>query len=114
MELRQIQSAINAASANAGVTLGWTIFNGFNVQTTYKKLNELKQLGELNTQLAVENLITDLVASYYTYIQQVQMMQTLEYAVSLSKERLRIDEERYLLAVGIKDAGSSVESLPEQ
>jgi len=95
-------SAINAASANAGVTLGWTIFNGFNVHTTYKKLNELKQLGELNTQLSVENLITDLVASYYTYIQQVQMMHTLEYAVSLSKERLRIDEERYLQGAGSK------------
>jgi outer membrane protein, adhesin transport system len=94
--------AVNASSANAGVTLGWTIFNGFNVQRTYKKLNEQKQLGELSTQLAAENLITDIVVAYYGYIQQVQMVKTLEYAVKLSKERLRIDEERYLLRSGSK------------
>lgn len=89
-------------TANGGVTLGWTIFNGFNVQTTYKKLGELKKIGELNTQLAVEYLISDIVSAYYAYIQQVQMMKTLEYAVVLSKERLRIDEERYLLRSGSK------------
>ena len=87
----------HTTTANAGVTLGWTIFNGFNVQTTYKKLNELKQLGTLNTQMAVENLISDIVSGYYLYIEQVQMLKNMEYAVALSKERLRIDEVRYQL-----------------
>ena len=50
-------NGINNTTANAGATLGWTIFRGFNVQTTYKKLNELKQLGTLNTQLTVENFL---------------------------------------------------------
>ncbi|MBK7713788.1 MAG: TolC family protein [Bacteroidales bacterium] len=72
-------------TANAGLNLEWTIFNGFNVSTTYKKLGELKQIGALNTQLSVENLVTDIVLGYYAYIQQVQMMKNLEYAVTLSK-----------------------------
>ena len=83
-------------------SLGWTIFDGFNVQTTYKKLNELKQLGSLNTRLAVENLITSIVAGYYNYIQQVQTLKNLEYAMTLSKERLRIDQDRYLLGSSSK------------
>jgi adhesin transport system outer membrane protein len=87
---------VNNTTSNAGASLGWTIFDGFNVQTTYKKLNELKQVGTLNTQLAVENLVADIITGYYTYIQQVQMMKNIKYAVSLSKERLRIDEDRYL------------------
>jgi outer membrane protein, adhesin transport system len=95
-------TGINTNVVNTGIALGWTIFDGFNVRTTYKKLNELKQTGELNTQLSVENLVTDMVAAYYAYIQQVRMMKTLEYAVILSKERLRIDEERYLLQSGSK------------
>ncbi len=86
----------------AGVTMDLTIFNGFNVQTTYKKLNELKQIGELNTQLAIENLVADIVSGYYNYIQQVQLLNNLEYAVALSKERLRIDEDRYLLGSSSK------------
>ena len=99
------QSITNGAkytSAYAGVTLGWTIFNGFNVQTTYKKLNELKQLGELNTQLTIENYIANLLSVYYGYIQQVQLVKNKQYAVTLSKERLRIDEERYLLGSSSK------------
>ena len=80
-------------TATAGLNLGWTIFNGFNVSTTYKKLGELKQIGALNTQSAVENLVADIVLGYNAYIQQVQLLKNLEYAVTLSKERLRIDED---------------------
>ena len=89
-------------TASAGLNLGWTIFNGFNVSTTYKKLGELKQIGALNTQLTVENLVADIVLGYYTYIQQVQKLLNLEYAVTLSKERLRIDQDRYLLGSSSK------------
>jgi len=95
-------NGVNNTIANAGVALGWSIFSGFNVQTTYKKLNELKQLGALNTQLAAENMVADIISSYYLYIQQVQTVKNLEYAVTLSKERLRIDEERYLLGSNSK------------
>ncbi len=91
-----------STGSNTAATLDWTIFNGFNVQVTYKKLNELKQLGSLNTQLAVENLVSDIISGYYNYIQQVQLLNNMKYAVSLSKERLRIDEDRYLLGSGSK------------
>ena len=43
-----------------------------------KSLNELKQLGELNTQLAVENLVSDIIVGYYNYIQQVHAPKNLE------------------------------------
>lgn len=99
---KTVSSNINNTTTNAGVALGWSIFSGFNVQTTYKKLNELKQLGALNTQLAAENMVADIISSYYLYIQQVQTVKNLEYAVTLSKERLRIDEERYLLGSNSK------------
>lgn len=99
---QDVSNGVYNTNANAGVTLGWTIFNGFNVHTTYKKLNELKQIGTLNTQLSVENLIADIVSGYYNYIQQVQMLNNMAYAVTLSKERLRIDEERYILGSNSK------------
>ena len=43
-----------------------------------------------------------LVSGYYNYIQQVQLANNLKYAVTLSKERLRIDEDRYLLGSSSK------------
>jgi adhesin transport system outer membrane protein len=88
--------------ANANVSLGWTIFNGFNVQTTYKKLNELKQVGELSTQLTIENYVSTLLSVYYGFVQQSRQVKNLEYALKLSKERLRIDEVRYSLGSNSK------------
>lgn len=95
-------NGVHNTNATAGASLGWTIFDGFSVRTTYKKLNELKQLGTLNTQLAVENLISQIIAGYYNYIQQVQTLKNLDYALSLSRERLRIDKDRYMLGSSSK------------
>jgi adhesin transport system outer membrane protein len=99
---QNVTNGIYNTTANAGVTLGWTIFNGFNVQTTYKKLDELKQLGSLNSQLSAEYLISDIVSGYYNYVDQVQALNNVKYALTLSRERLRIDETRYLLGSSSK------------
>jgi len=99
---QSVANGVYNTSANAGITLGLTIFNGFNIYTTYKKLNELKQVGELNTQMAIENLLSDIISGYYNYILQIQLLNNMKYAVFLSKERLRIDEDRYLLGSSSK------------
>ncbi len=80
---------------NAGVNLNWMLFEGFRAQTTYKKLQELQKMGELNTQMTVENFIADLSSEYYNYVQQTIRMKNLRSAVRLSAERLRIVEARY-------------------
>jgi outer membrane protein TolC len=89
-------------TTNGAVVLGMTVFNGFNAVITYKKLGELNQIGQLNTQLSIENLISDIVTGYYNFILQIQQMNNLKYALTLSRERLRIDEDRYMLGSGSK------------
>jgi outer membrane protein, adhesin transport system len=95
-------SGVHNTSGSAGVNLGMTIFRGFQVQTTFEKLGELKRMGELNTQMSVENLISGIAAEYNFYIQQKTLYKNLAYAVSLSRERVRIDEQRYLLGAASK------------
>jgi outer membrane protein TolC len=89
-------------NSNAAATLGLTIFNGFNAVTTYKKLGELNSIGQLNTQMSVENLVSNIVSGYYNYVLQIQLMNNMKYALALSRERLRIDQDRYLLGSGSK------------
>lgn len=79
----------------AGVDVSWTIFNGFNISTTYKQLQELERQGATNTRIALEDFIAGLTAEYFNYVQQEIRLKNFRYAVSLSKERLRIVEERY-------------------
>lgn len=93
-------NGVHNQTLNAGVNLNWTVFDGFNIQTNYKRLKELKDMGELNTRLTIENLISDLTAEYYNYIQQNIRLKNLKSAVKLSKERLRIVEARYEIGAG--------------
>ena len=80
---------------SAGVDVNWTIFNGFKTSTTYKQLKEMEKKGETQTRLAIEDFIADLTSEYYNFLQQRLRLNNYYNAVLLSKERLRIVEERY-------------------
>ena len=82
---------------NAGLNLNWTLFDGFKIQATYARLKELEKQGETLTRIAIEDFIAELTAEYYNYIQQQIRLKNFRYAMSLSKERLRIVEERYIV-----------------
>jgi outer membrane protein TolC len=81
--------------ATVGLDLNWTAFDGFRMQTEYARLKEFQRMGEITTRLSIENLISNLTSEYYNYVRQKLRLKNLEYAVSLSKERLRIVEARY-------------------
>lgn len=80
---------------SAGLNAEWTVFDGFKIQTNYKRLQELRRQSATQTRIAIEDYIADLTAEYYNFIQQHIRMKNLNHAVALSKERLRIVLERY-------------------
>lgn len=82
-------------SLDVGLLLNWTIFDGLRLRTNYSKLQEMRQVGELQTRLAIEDLVANITAEYYNLIQQTIRLKNYRYAVSLSRERLRITEERF-------------------
>lgn len=90
-------TGINSETANVGLNVNWTVFDGFGIQATYKTLNELKKLGELNTRLTIEDFVASLSAEYYNLIRQKTRLKNLKATLALSKERLRIVEERYYI-----------------
>lgn len=87
-------------SLNAGIYAEWTVFDGFKIQTNYKRLQELKRQSATQTRIAIEDYIADLTAEYYNFVQQRIRMRNLRNAVALSKERLRIVQERYIIGSG--------------
>ncbi|WP_158648245.1 TolC family protein, partial [Candidatus Symbiothrix dinenymphae] len=62
----QINGIYNQGT-NVGLSLNWTAFDGFRMQTEYERLKEFKQKGEIATRVAIENLIANLTAEYYNY-----------------------------------------------
>ena len=80
---------------DAGIDLNWTIFDGFSIWFNYKQLKLLKEQGEIQTRLTIEDYVAKLTAEYYNYIQEKIRLKNFRYAMSLSRERMRIVEVRY-------------------
>ncbi len=80
-------------SASLGVS--WTVFNGFKVQATRERLRELHAQGELRTRIAIEDFVAQMASEYYNYLRQSIRLDNLNYSVALSRERVRIVQERY-------------------
>ncbi len=80
---------------DAGIDLNWTVFDGFSVWTNYKQLQLLKEQGELQTRITIEDYVASLTAEYYNYIQEQIRLKNFRYAMSLSRERMRIVQVRY-------------------
>ena len=59
---------------NAGIGVSWTIFDGFNISTTYKQLKEMQRMGETDTRIAIEDFIADMASEYYNFIRQRQRL----------------------------------------
>ena len=82
---------------NAGIDLSWTLFDGFKTVANYYRLRELSLISSTQTRLAVEDYMADLTAEYYNFVQQRQRLQNYVSAVELSRERLRIVYERWMI-----------------
>ncbi|HYW96660.1 MAG TPA: TolC family protein [Bacteroidales bacterium] len=86
-----------SSSFNTGVKLDWTVFDGLNMFVSYNQLQELENMGELTTRMALENLYSDITVAYYNIVQQKQQLAAIKDAVELSKERVRLAKEKYRL-----------------
>lgn len=79
------------------IDLQWTIFDGFKMQANYSTLKELHLISQTQTRIAIEDFIATFTTEYYNFIKQLLRMNNLNYAVTLSRERLRIVQDRYVI-----------------
>ncbi len=93
---------IHNTNTQASLQAGWMLFDGFRGQIRYRQLEELMALSEITTRISIENTIARVASEYYYFVQQRQLFSNLQYAVDLSRERVRIEEEHFLLGSGSK------------
>ncbi len=87
----------NDQTVDLGVSVDWTIFDGFKLRTSHERLRELERQGSVETRIAVEDYIASLTAEYYNYISESSRLRNYNMAVELSRERLRIVRARYVV-----------------
>ena len=93
-------NGVNSETGNIGLNVNWTVFDGFGIQAEYSRLKELQRMGELNTRMTIEDFVADLSTEYYNRIRQNIRLRNLRSSLDLSRERVRIAEERYHIGSG--------------
>lgn len=79
----------------ASVNLQWTIFDGMRMFISYKMLQELEEMGNLNLRATITSKIADISRGYYLIVLQKEKIAVLENTVDLSEKRYEIAKAAY-------------------
>ena len=90
----QDQSGAKTTNRSASAELRWTLFDGLGRFAAYQRLDaELEQARALR-QERLEQILFEVIATYYDVARQQQQLDVLREAVAISEERLRIARVR--------------------
>jgi outer membrane protein TolC len=93
-DVNEANNAQNRAF-DAGVRLDWTIFDGFKMFATDKKLDELEALSETNLRGAMEMKIYQTSVNFYTLLSLQSMEDVYTKAIELSQLRVDFLQNQY-------------------
>jgi outer membrane protein TolC len=82
-------------SSNLGLTVNYTIYNGFARRTLYAQLEQLFKISTVNTRANVEATIANVATSYYDVVRQLQRLIAFAQALDISRERLELARSNY-------------------
>lgn len=89
-------------SLNYGVTLGWTVFDGFRMFARYDQLKALEKLGDAELKLVVLTKVGDVMSTYYDLVQQKHQLSALDSTIMISKQRVDLAQNRFSVGKAAK------------
>lgn len=98
------RSLDNAKNNNMtyGVSIGWTIFDGFGMFSRYETLQELQKQGDVLLKRTILTRVSDVMRTYYTIVEQQNLLEAIDSTILISEERLRIAENRFSIGKAAK------------
>lgn len=91
-KINRPQATANALNSSANV--GMTLFNGFRIWATKKRLSILEQQSELTLNNQIQNSIATVMAKYYDIVRQQEYLKIMRNSLDVSQKRLDIITER--------------------
>lgn len=88
-------------SFNAALNLNWTIFDGLRMFATKDRLAALQSLGEIQLKNQIQNVVAQVLNSYYEIVRQKQQIKALNESAAISAERVNLSQKK--LDVGYSD-----------
>lgn len=99
--VRELDNAKNN-NMSYGVSMGWTVFDGFRMFARYDQLKELQKQGETELKLTVITKVSDVMTGYYDLVQQKQLLKALDTTIVISQQRLKTAENRFTIGKAAK------------
>lgn len=84
---------------NLGLSLNWTLFDGFQMFIQKDKLDALEKLGESSMKAQIENVLSEIVVSYYSIVQSKNRLKVLQDAINFSNRRKDLTMKKYQLGL---------------
>jgi outer membrane protein TolC len=98
---RSLDNAKNN-SMSYGVSIGWTIFDGLGMFSRYESLQELQKQGDVLLKKTILTRVSDVLRTYYTIVEQQNLLEAMDSTIAISEERLRIAENRFAIGKASK------------
>jgi len=87
---------------NASASLEWTIFDGLGMFTTYERLKAVKEIGELDARITIENSVAAISDVYYLIVVEQAKVIVLYATLEISQSRVDLAGARYEVGKGSK------------
>jgi outer membrane protein len=88
-------SNLYSNSINASALLNWKIFDGFNMFVAKDKLEEYQSMGEAQTKMAIEDVVSQIIVGYYSILLQEKMLKQMKEALHISVQRKKLVESNF-------------------
>ncbi|MFD1256370.1 TolC family protein [Mucilaginibacter terrae] len=92
--VNRISNANNTGS-NYGVSLNWTIFDGFNMFATYDEFKQRDKLGQVRLQDTIQRTVSAVINGYYDLVNQQKQIEALRGVIDISRKQIRYATDRF-------------------
>jgi outer membrane protein len=87
---------------SANLAFAWTLYDGKRMYAVFDRLKNQSQLSQIQTRIAMENTMANVMAAYYEIMRQKQTVRFLETIIKYYEERLNITDQRWQFGKGSK------------
>jgi len=85
----------NNTGSNYGISLNWTIFDGFNMFANYAALKERDKLSEVRLRDTVQRTVANVINTYFDLVNQKKRIQALQSVIAISRTQVRYANDRF-------------------
>lgn len=93
-EVSNVDNATTSSLA-LGASLDWTLFDGFKMFIQKDKLSLLQKQGETSARVSIENVLSEIIVTYYSIIQNKNRLRVLQDAIDFSNKRRELNMRKY-------------------